>query len=524
VLGVDLGGRSRAAAAAALRTAVAERRAELTAPVRLRVGGRHVDVRPADIGLAVDVAGTVARISDPWPNPVASLWRRREVRPVVSVDPGRLHAALGGPAAAVTRPMTRPAIRFTGGEPYTVPGRSGRGLDPARSAAAVRAAWPFTDAGARLIDVPVVDLHPRTSAEELDRLLRDVARPAVAAPVAIRLGSRALTLSPVSVAQSLLLEGDTQGEVVPRVDPSRLRTALGAQLDGLERRPVQARILIAGRRPKVVASSPGRMIDMVALARDVEAVLPAPPPREAPARFTAVPAATRESDLARLGIRQRVSTFTTYFDGGSTEPRSRNIIRAAREVDGAIVKPGETFSLNGHTGPRGYAEGYVDAAVIVRGRLVPGVGGGISQFATTLFNAAYYAGLEDVEHQPHSYWFSRYPPVIESTIFYPTLDLKFRNNTPYGVLIDTSYTGRSITVTMWSTRVYDKIVTRWGPRRAPTKPKRIRLAAGKSCIATEGIDGFTQDAWRIFRRGGKEIRREKFTWRYDAEPRYVCGR
>ena len=75
--------------------------------------------------------------------------------------------------------------------------------------------------------------------------------------------------------------------------------------------------------------------------------------------------------------------------------------------------------------------------MILNGRLTPAVGGGISQFTTTLFNAAYYAGLEDVEHTPHSYYYSRYPAVIEATIFYPTLDMKFRNNTEYGVLIDT---------------------------------------------------------------------------------------
>jgi vancomycin resistance protein YoaR len=112
--------------------------------------------------------------------------------------------------------------------------------------------------------------------------------------------------------------------------------------------------------------------------------------------------------------------------------------------------------------------------------------------------------------------------VIESTIFYPSLDLKFRNDTPYGVLIDTSYTAGSVTVSMWSTRVYDSVTTQWSKRRDLTQPKTVRLKAGPSCIATTGLIGFTQDAWRVFRKGGKEIRREKFTWRYAPEPRYVC--
>ncbi|MFD0595835.1 VanW family protein [Catellatospora coxensis] len=178
--------------------------------------------------------------------------------------------------------------------------------------------------------------------------------------------------------------------------------------------------------------------------------------------------------------------------------------------------------MNGHTGPRGYAEGYHDAPVIMDGKLVPGVGGGASQFTTTIFNASYYAGMKDVEHKPHSYYFTRYPAVIESTIMYPTLDLRFTNTTPYGVLIDTSHTDDSVTVSMWSTKVYDSITTQYDPKRDIAQPEKVVLEDGPTCIATGGSEGFTQDAWRIFRKDGKEIKREKFTWRYDAEPQFVC--
>ena len=127
--------------------------------------------------------------------------------------------------------------------------------------------------------------------------------------------------------------------------------------------------------------------------------------------------------------------------------------------------------------------------------------------------------MEDVEHKPHSYWFDRYPAVIESTIFWPDLDFKFRNNTEHGVLIDTSYTSSTITVSIWSTKIYDSVKTEYGPRRNITTPKLIHLEPGPSCIATNGINGFTQDAFRVIKKGGEVVKREKFTWRYDAEPR-----
>src|SRR4029453_4141671 len=153
------------------------------------------------------------------------------------------------------------------------------------------------------------------------------------------------------------------------------------------------------------------------------------------------------------------------------------IITVAKAVDGAIVRPGETFSLNGHTGERDYAAGYQDAPVIVGGKLEPGVGGGASQFTTTLFNAAYYAGLQDVEHKPHSFYFDRYPAVIESTIFYPTLDLRFGNTPPYGSGIAPAPPGRSGTVAMWSTKVYDSVKTEYGPRRRHTSPPTVARPA-----------------------------------------------
>jgi vancomycin resistance protein YoaR len=332
-----------------------------------------------------------------------------------------------------------------------------------------------------------------------------------------------LTISEAAIAKSLVLTADARGEIKPRVDGTRLRAAIAGQLAKVETQPREARITTAGGTPEILASTGGQLVDTGKLSTDLLAVLRQPADRTVAADLVAVAPRTTAEDLAVLGIKEQVSTFTTHFTGGLSSPRTKNIIQIAREVDGAIVRPGETFSLNGHTGPRGYAEGYRDAPIILDGKLVPGVGGGASQFTTTIFNAAYYAGLKDVEHKPHSYYFSRYPAVIESTIYYPDLDLKFRNDTRYGVLIDTSYTADSITVSMWSTKVYDSVRTVYSARRDVTQPEKIYLDPGPTCIATSGSEGFTQDAWRIFRKDGREIKREKFTWRYDAEPEYVCG-
>jgi vancomycin resistance protein YoaR len=371
--------------------------------------------------------------------------------------------------------------------------------------------------------VGLVERPPATGKEQVDALIADLATPAVAAPVTVTVGDKSLTLSPKAIAKGLVFRADDNGLLTPSVDGRKLHAAAAKEFAAVEKEPEQATITVAGGKPKILAGSPGDLVDLAKLGPALLAVLPDPAPRSVVAVLSTREAATTEGDLAELGVKEKVSTFTTYFTGGSKSPRSQNIMTVARAVDGAVVRPGETFSLNKHTGERDYASGYRDAPVIVGGKLEPGVGGGASQFTTTLFNAAYYAGLEDVEHKPHSFYFSRYPAVIESTIFYPTLDLKFRNTTSYGVLIDTSYTSKSVTVSLWSTKVYDSVKTVRSPRRNVTSPPTIYREPGPKCIATSGLPGFTQDAWRVIRKDGKEVEREKFTWRYDPEPRFICG-
>ncbi|HEX2152913.1 MAG TPA: VanW family protein [Acidimicrobiia bacterium] len=144
---------------------------------------------------------------------------------------------------------------------------------------------------------------------------------------------------------------------------------------------------------------------------------------------------------------ERVSRFTTYHD--CCEPRVHNIQLIADTLDGYVVYPGEEFSVNDVVGPRTRAKGYVAAPVLCSGGLCEGIGGGISQFATTIFNAIFWGGYEEITHRPHSIWIDRYPVGIEATLGYPSLDVAFRNDTVTPVTIRTRHTATSITVELW---------------------------------------------------------------------------
>lgn len=148
-------------------------------------------------------------------------------------------------------------------------------------------------------------------------------------------------------------------------------------------------------------------------------------------------------------IVEQVSSFTTPHQCCQT--RVENIQRMADMVDGVYLLPGETFSLNDFVGPRTVENGFAAAGAIRRGHLVQEIGGGVSQFATTIFNAAYFAGLDFDEYRSHTIYFSRYPYGREATISTPGPDLALSNTTDYPILIHTSYTGTSITVSIYST-------------------------------------------------------------------------
>ena len=151
-----------------------------------------------------------------------------------------------------------------------------------------------------------------------------------------------------------------------------------------------------------------------------------------------------------LGIVEVIGEFTTYYQPNQT--RNINIQRIAVLTQGAVIEPGGEFSINDYVGRRTRENGFVDAGVISNGVFTTSVGGGISQYATTLFNAAFFAGLDFGDYQSHSIYISRYPYGREATVNFPNVDLEIRNTTPYGVLLWPTTDETSITVTLYGTK------------------------------------------------------------------------
>ncbi|MEW6241062.1 MAG: VanW family protein, partial [Chloroflexota bacterium] len=154
-------------------------------------------------------------------------------------------------------------------------------------------------------------------------------------------------------------------------------------------------------------------------------------------------AATAES----LGITQLVSTQTSYFYGSSAE-RIQNIQTAAARFHGVFVAPGETFSMGQVMGDVSLENGFAEALIIYGGRTIKGVGGGVCQVSTTLFRTVFFGGYPIVERVPHAYRVTYYEMVasgerdsklagMDATVYFPLVDFKFTNDTPYWILMET---------------------------------------------------------------------------------------
>jgi vancomycin resistance protein YoaR len=516
VAGVQVGGMTRAAAEQRLREQLEPR---LSHPITLQAGDVDARLEPRRAGFSLDRPATLNQAGkqplNPWTR-LVSLWRTRDVGVVTATDRAALTVALQELRTQTDREPVEGTIRFTGARPVPVEPRPGQHLNIAATTELVRAAWLRGGP----VRAPVTTQPVRTTADGIRTALRDTVEPAVSGPVRVTGDGHDAVLRPDVIATVLRFAPDSRGGLTTTVDNPTVIAALNPQLASTQRPGKNAQILIQGGAPVVLPSVDGRGIDWAASLLPLLDVLHnAAAERTLAVSYVSLPPTLSTAQANALGITTQISTFST---GGFATDSGQNIRRVAEQVDGALVRPGETFSLNGYTGPRNAATGYVEAGIIDHGRPSRGIGGGISQFATTTYNAAYFAGMTDVEHKEHSYYISRYPPAREATVFEGAIDVKFRNDSPTGILIQTAWTPSSITVTFWGTKHVD-VESITGPRTDFTDPKTETIT-GQPCTATPGTPGFTVTDTRVIRDANThaELSRRTHKVVYDPVPHVVC--
>jgi vancomycin resistance protein YoaR len=526
VAGVDVSGLDRASATAELQRALVPR---LKQRVQVRVGGTTVPVEPADF-LALNAVATAdaalraSRRTEPARFAALVGVRRVEVEPVLRERPEGLDATLASIRQAGGHSATAAEVAMHGVEPVVTSGRAGLRLDSAALLADIRRA-AF---GGGTVTATFAPSLPRYSTADAQQAA-DTARGLVAAPVYVFFEGRPLrTLAPEELARLVEFERRS-GSFLVALDEARLARVLDPAIGAHERRAVNARFEITGDRVRVLPDRPGIGLDKSAALAEVTAAAYSPDHRVADIRLTEIPAEIQADVLTSLGIRQRVSSFTTDM-GVSSSNRIWNVQLMARYIDGTIIKPGEVFSFNRVVGERTVERGFREGQMIVGSLLLPSIGGGVCQTATTLFNNAFELGLPIIERHNHSFYISHYPMGRDATVSWGGPDFEFRNDLPTGILIKSSYTSSTLTFTFYGTASGRRVESTTSPQTNWRQPKTAYAydpyAPAGSIRSSAGSNeaGFDVTVHRTVYQGDDVLRRDAFLSRYIAVgPTVVYG-
>lgn len=527
VAGVEVGGLSAADAEEKLRTELGPR---LTDPLPVSAGDVTTRLDPTDAGLGLDWAGTVERAGNQPIDPLSrltSLFTTREIGVVSSADDDVLREAITGLASEeINHDVREGDVGFrtvSGGdgavEPFPIMPRQGQRLiDVDGAMKQVKKNW-LADRGVKL----AVDVTPAKTTEQAVRQAVEQTKPLVSGPVTVRADRTTATLTPEHISEAMKHEPAERGALQLTLDRAKLQDVLVPKLQETERRASNAELVFADSRPSVEPSKDGRRIDWQETFAPFLSVAGKQQGRTLDVAYQVQAPDVSTRDLRQLGVKEVVGEFTT---GGLSGPAAQNVSTMAETVTGAVVRPGETFSLEEVTGPRTSSKGYVQAPLYSDGTGPRLIGGGASQLTSTLYNAAYSAGLKDAGHTPHPAFVDRYPAGRDAVSQLPdgsTVDMSFTNNLDSGIAVQAWTSGDSVTVRLWGTKQY--AVSGSTGERTNVKPPPVQRKRGPGCEEAAGAAGFTVTDTRVVKalRGDRVVDRQSTTVTYEPVPRVVCG-
>ncbi len=520
IAGVDVGGLTPAAATRLLEGRF---RAVASRPVVFTAGGRRFRISPSFLGMTVDWAAAVAAARRQGGGPGLVRGYRRialelfpqDVSPPVRVyDPG-VDYELTLLSREVRSPrrdarLVRRGLRIT-----IAAGSSGRELD--RSAARALLVSSLASFSREPVALPVVVHAPSVTVASLSSRQRLASR-MVAAPVTLTVGPTRLRLPRWRIAKMLDLA--ILRFSGPAADDYFVR--LGRQL---ERAAKDATFAVSGSTVRVVPARPGIALDVARSADLIAAAAKRLQQRVAPLALETTQPTRTTSEATAMGITGTVATYETFYGGDPN--RIHNVQLVAHLVDGALIAPGATFSFNGTTGARTAAKGFLEAPVIVNGELQTGLGGGVCQVSTTVFNTAYEAGLPITARTNHALYISHYPLGRDATVDYPGVDLKFVNDTPHWLLLRTWVGLSSLTVGLYGTPQHRRVDTVAHPLVVVGPPHVDKtvdatLKPGQVVVDDPGVPAQSTSVERkVYDTQGKLLSDQTWYSSYRSEPKIV---
>jgi vancomycin resistance protein YoaR len=449
IAGVEVGGLTHGQAVAELEQRFSEVAED---PVEFTAGERTFSFAANQLGVDPDWRGAVQaadRAGDGF-GPIRGFRRLHtrffgaEILPRLAVSNAALEFALDRMAAGVDRPAESAALVRRGLRVEIVPGQSGQRLVRDAAARALVRALGSVDRVAVQTVLPVVVATPRVTAPMLSVAARR-ARTALSAPVVLRGQARSFRVPRWRIAELLALPSDGRSRLTFAGPAATAYFRILSERVG--RTPADARFAVSGDSIQIVPAQAGTQLDVPRTARAMLRAATSRSNRVASISIVqALPERTTKEALA-MGIDSRMASYKTYNAG--TWDRITNLRLGVTLLDDTLVAPGGTFSLNEAIGERTEERGFRSAPVIIGTKYAEEVGGGTSQVATTVFNAAWEAGLKITERNPHSLYISRYQLGRDATVYWPSLDLKFVNDTSQWVLVKGFAESDGVTVSIY---------------------------------------------------------------------------
>lgn len=515
VAGIDIGGLSNDAAIERLESELGGIAAE---PLPVTAGESTTTIDPAAAGLTFDARATVEGLTAFSLSPsrlLSQISGGDAVEPVTVVDDAALDAAVATMSADLQVEPTSGTVSFVDGAAVATEAVEGSAVDAEAATELVRTTWLTA---ARPLVVPTEAVEPEITQAETDEALA-VAEKVASAPVTVTVADQSAEIPAETVAAAASMT-PVDGALQLAFDGELLVQDVVDRTTDLLSDAADAKFVFVDGTPQIEAGLPGTTLDPAALAAAVQTAATGDD-RTAPVELVESDPAQSTEALQALGINEVVSEFSTPL---TNEPvRTENLRIAAEKVTGTLVLPGEVFDLTEVIGPITKANGYQEAHIISNGQIVDGVGGGLSQMSTTTYNAGFYAGMVDLEHRPHSYWFDRYPEGRESTLAVGQINMRWRNDSPHGVLMQSYIAGGRLHVVAWSTKYYT--VTDSTSARSDIVAATIEHKSGAGCLPqSRGNPGFSVTVSRkvAVAATGEVVIDESNSWRYKPQNGVVC--
>ncbi len=443
--------------------------------------GQAWSASPAALGLAFDVAGTAAAAYEVGRHgrPLARVramfttwYYGRELAPTLVLDEAKLDQYLAGLAADINRPPINAALNITEGVADYVSGSHGRFLDVTNTRQRLLPA--LTQFREAELELMVYETQPTiTDASEVSAEIQQL----IGSPLTFYL-QKPLTesdLQPITLASQdlsawlrveVIENGDGTMQHHTFLDENAVRHWLRQFEDDLYREPVNARFYFDDATEELVLVAPhvnGRELDIEATIAQLRAQAGSPNRSVPFVVKEIIPVAHSEATAVELGITEFITQSTTWFSGSSAA-RKHNIATAAANFYGIVIAPYEEFSFNKYLGSISEADGYEEGFIIIDGLTIKGIGGGICQVSTTLYQTAFFGGYPIKERTPHGYMLGYYRDGaghgMDATVYSPLVDMKFINNTPYHLLIENYYDAEheALTFKFYSTSLGRRVV------------------------------------------------------------------